>query len=319
MIDFSVVIPTYNGEKRLPEVLEKLQQQTNTENISWEIIVINNNSNDRTSQIVKDYQSNWNYQFPLRSYFEAKQGLTFARQRAIKEANSNLIGFLDDDNLPDKNWVAAAHSFGIKYPQAGAYSGKILGKFEIEPPKDIEKISRCLAIGEHGSQPHKFDPDNLKLPPGAGLVIRKQAWSESIPTQLMLIGRVGKVAVAGEDYEALLHLHKLGWEIWYNPEMQIEHKVPRSRLEKTYLIPLARSCGLPICYLRTINAKNWQKPLILVRTLLGNLRRLIKHWLKYRNQLDSDLVAAFELEFFWGSMMSPFYYLKKIISHQISS
>lgn len=57
MLDFTVAIPTYNGANRLPLVLEKLRSQINTENISWEVIIVDNNSSDNTSKIVQDYQS----------------------------------------------------------------------------------------------------------------------------------------------------------------------------------------------------------------------------------------------------------------------
>jgi hypothetical protein len=60
-----------------------------------------------------------------------------------------------------------------------------------------------------------------------------------------------------------------------------------------------------------INANSWQKPIIFVRTLLGNLRRVVLHILKYRDQVKTDLIAACELEFFLGSLMSPFYFLNR--------
>ena len=42
MLNFSVAIRTYNGEKRLPLLLEKLRSQIKTENISWEIVIVDN-------------------------------------------------------------------------------------------------------------------------------------------------------------------------------------------------------------------------------------------------------------------------------------
>jgi hypothetical protein len=48
---------------------------------------------------------------------------------------------------------------------------------------------------------------------------------------------------------------------------------------------------------------------VIARTLLGNLRR-VGAVIKYRGQLKTDLIAACELEFFWGSLLSPFYLLK---------
>jgi hypothetical protein len=62
-----------------------------------------------------------------------------------------------------------------------------------------------------------------------------------------------------------------------------------------------------------INANSWQKPIIFVRTLLGNLRRVVLHILKYRGQFNDDLIAACELEFFFGSLASPFYFLRSSI------
>lgn len=310
MVDITVAIPTYNGEKRLPNVLEKLRSQINTEQINWEILIVDNNSKDDTAQIVKTYQNEENFPYQIRYCFEAKQGLATARQRAISEANSTFVAFLDDDNLPTPNWVNAAYFFGKTHPKAGAYSGQIHAELEVQPPENFQRIQAFLAIREHGSEPHLFEPENLRLPPGAGLVVRKQAWIENVPLHTILQGRINGAMIAGDDYEALLYIHKAGWEIWYNPDMHIYHQIPYWRLERNYLLPLCRGCGLATCQLRLINTKNWQKPIVIARTLLGNLRRVTLHYIKYREQLQTDLIAACEMEFFLGSLMSPFYILK---------
>jgi glycosyltransferase involved in cell wall biosynthesis len=309
-VDFTVAIPTYNGASRLPKLLDKLRQQKGLGQISWEIIVIDNNSTDDTAQLVANYQTNGFFALPLRYCFETQQGLAFARQRAIQEAKGTFVGFLDDDNLPTPDWIAAAYAFGQAHPHAGAYSGQIHGEFEVEPPQDFEKIQAFLAIREHGDQPQLFEPENLRLPPGAGLVVRKRAWFESVPIHPVLVGRVGKTKVAGDDYEVLLYMHKAGWEIWYHPGLHIYHQIPRWRLERDYLLSIARGCGLATCQLRMINATPGQKPVIFIRTLLGSLRRMIGYIIKYRWQVKRDLITAFELEFFFGSFLSPFYFWK---------
>ncbi|MFY7805244.1 MAG: glycosyltransferase, partial [Limnoraphis robusta] len=66
MLDFTIAIPTYNGAKRLPQVLDKLRSQTDVEQISWEVIVVDNNSTDNTAEIVQQYQQNWLLNVPLR-------------------------------------------------------------------------------------------------------------------------------------------------------------------------------------------------------------------------------------------------------------
>jgi len=312
MLDLTVAIPTYNGASRVPLVLEKLRSQINTENISWEIIVVDNNSSDNTAKIVQDYHSLFSELVPLRYFFEPEQGSAFARLKAVREARGTYIGFLDDDILPTENWVSAAYSFCQTHPQAGAVGGQIHGDFEVETPENFKKIYSFLSIREFGSTAHLFEPNKLRLPTTASLVVNKKAWMDSVPSRPTLIGRVGKSMLGAEDYEVLLYIHKNGWEIWYNPEMESHHKIPASRLERDYLLSLGRSCGLPIYFLRTINAKNWEKPVIFARTILGNLRRIIKLFIRSRGRVKTDLMSAVEFEFFWASLQSPFYSLYKL-------
>lgn len=312
-IAFTVAIPTYNGETRLPKVLERLRSQVGTEDISWEILIVDNNSSDNTAKVVEDYQANWLESVPLRYSFEPEQGAAFARQRAVREARGELIGFLDDDNLPNSDWVMQAYTFAQRYPKGGAFGGQIHGDFEVQPPENFKRIQAFLSIREHGSSTHQFDPNNLRLPTAAALVVRKKAWCESVPSRPVLKGRLGNSMLGGEDYEPLLHMHKAGWEIWYNPTLHTYHQIPRQRLERDYLLSLSRGCGLATCQLRFINAKNWQKPIIFVRTLLGNLRRVALYLIKYRGQLKTNVIAACEFEFALGSLVSPFFVLNKIL------
>ncbi|MBE9038749.1 glycosyltransferase family 2 protein [aff. Roholtiella sp. LEGE 12411] len=309
-LDITIAIPTYNGATRLPKILDKLLTQRRIEHLNGEIVIVDNNSSDDTSEVIERYQKICNSNFPLRYFLETEQGAAFARLRAVREARGELIAFLDDDNLPDPDWVAEAYTFGAEHPQAGVWSGQIHGDFEVKPPEKFERIQAFLAIREHGLEPHLFDAANLRLPPGAAIIVRKKAWSENVPQRPKLSGKLPGILVQGDDYEPLLYIHYAGWEIWYNPTMHTYHQIPRWRLEKEYLLTLARGCGLCICQLRLINTKSWQKPIVFVRTFLGNLRRVLEHVIKYRGYLKSDLIALFEIQFYLGSMMSPFYCLK---------
>ena len=147
MIDFTVAIPTYNGANRLPQVLDRLRAQVDLEEISWEIIVVDNNSNDDTAKVVREYQANWPSTFPLIYYFVPEQGAAFARQGAVEKARGKLIGFLDDDNLPALNWVSAAYDFGKEYPAVGAYGSQIHGDFfEQDSEKNYQKSYRKFLV-----------------------------------------------------------------------------------------------------------------------------------------------------------------------------
>ncbi|MEM9925942.1 MAG: hormogonium polysaccharide biosynthesis glycosyltransferase HpsE [Cyanobacteria bacterium P01_D01_bin.50] len=310
-VHLTVAIPTYNGENRLPKVLDKLKEQINTEEINWEVIVVDNNSTDGTAKVVKEYQENWLNDVPLKYFFEEEQGFPFARQKAISQAKGELIGFLDDDNLPDDNWVKAAYKFAQNNSQVGAFSSKISGFFETEPSEELKQILFYLAIVDRGSQPLMYEPRKKGFPPGAGLVVRREVWQKCVPERLFLVGRAGKsIMPAGEDFEALLYIYKAGWEIWYNPEMQIEHVIPAWRLQKTYLMRLMRSIGLGRFHLRMLSLEWWQRPLAFVFYLVNDSRKLILHLIHYRSEFVNNIVATCENERLIGSLLSPFYLTK---------
>ncbi|MEA5516416.1 hormogonium polysaccharide biosynthesis glycosyltransferase HpsE [Nodularia sp. UHCC 0506] len=277
---------------------------------SWEIIVVDNNSTDNTAQVIKSYQENWQCSYPLKYCFEAQQGAAYARKLAVKEARGGLIGFLDDDNYPTPTWVSAAYAFGEQHPQAGAYGSQIHPDWEVEPPTNFRRIAPFLAITERGKLPLFYEPKKKLLPPSAGLVVRKEVWLKSVPNQPILTGRVTGNMLTGEDLEMLCYIQKAGWEIWYNPEMEIFHKIPKSRLQKDYLIPFFRGIGLSRYVTRMVNVKYYHKPFALLAYTINDLRKIILHLHKYRNNRQKDLVAACELQLLLSSLESPFYLWK---------
>ena len=304
MTSFTVAICTYNGENRLPDVLEKLRSQLFDEPMTWEIIVVDNNSQDNTAKVVQEYQATWDEAYPIRYYLETQQGLAFARRCAIREAKSDLIGFLDDDNLPNPNWVAEAYRFGQSHPKAGAYGGQIHGQFEVKPPPGFERIARYFALIKGDKlycYNHKYKNTHKKMfPPGAGIVIRKQAWIESVPEHPLL-------PQTNEDLEMLSYIWQAGWEIWFNPEMQLDHVIPKSRFDQDYLMRFFRQNGLKRYYVRRLNYQPWQMPLVIPTYMVSDLIKIIKHWIKYHRVLKQDVVAAGEMQLLLTIFISPFY------------
>jgi glycosyltransferase involved in cell wall biosynthesis len=324
VVDLTVAIPTYNGARRLPEVLDRLRmacqdaslvmphspqtpQASYNHRFKWEVMVVDNNSTDDTAKIVQAYQANWPVQCPLTYCFEPQQGAAFARRRAFIEAKGELVGFLDDDNIPEPDWVAAAYAFAREHPKAGAYGSRIRGEFEVTPPENFHRLTPFLAITERGSQPRCYEPQQRVLPPSAGLVVRKLAWLESVPSQLVLSGRTPGSMLTGEDLEMLAHIQAKGWEIWYNPTMQITHKIPHWRLKREYLIPFFRGIGLSRHVTRMLRVKPWQRPIATLAYMANDVRKIVFHVLKYGLSVRSDLIAACEMQLFISSLASPFY------------
>ena len=316
MLDFCVAIRTYNGEKHLAEILDALKSQVNLDGIAWEVLVVDNRSTDNTANIVQAYQAQWSAQNPLRYCFEPIQGSSFARRLAIEEANAPLIGFLDDDNVPTPNWIRAAIVFAQAHPTAAAFGSQIHGVFETPPPANFKRISGFVPIVERKLSvcftTGSYNKINM-LPPGAGLVIRRQVWLDYVPADLALKGPVGQsLEFKGEDIESLMYIKRAGWHIWFNADMHIYHHIPKARLERDYLLRFFRGVGLGRYHTRTVGYSAWQKPFIAAAYMVNDLRKITTHWLKHHRQFSSDTVLASEFELYRSSFISPIHYLRKI-------
>ncbi len=302
--DFTVVIATYNGAQRLGKVLKCLRCQIGTSNIAWEIIVVDNNSTDNTADVVQAYQAHWPNNIPLRYEFEPQQGAGYARQKGTKVASSPLVGYLDDDNLPWLNWVRAAYHFAQQHPNVGVYGSRIRGKFATSPPAHFERIAAFLALTDRGSRPIPYRPEAKILPPGAGLVVRRQAWLDNVPEERTLAEKFGE-REAGEDLEVVLRIQKAGWDVWYNAGMWMHHDIPAHRLTREYLLTLFKGIGLSRYHTRMLSLDLWQRPLMVVPYALNDVRKIVRHILRYRQQIITDTVAASEMMLYTASLVSP--------------
>ena len=308
MTDLSVVICTYNGEHRLPLLLDRLQSQLTPSSLRWEILIVDNNSHDHTAQCVATYQQQWLPPSFLRYTFEPRQGLAYARRRAMGHTTGELVAFLDDDTLPSLDWVAQAYKFGQHRPQAGAYGSAITGHYESDPPEGFERIASCLAVIQRGDIPFQYDPKRGILPAGAGMVIRRQAWLDCVPTEPALSGVRGtSLRAKGEDVETLSHIRQGGWPIWHNPKMQLTHLIPATRLRPGYLLYLFQGIGVSRYPLRCLHYHPWQRPWMISLHSINDLRKLLLHIFKTRQLWSLDIVTACERTLLLYSCLSPLY------------
>lgn len=91
----SVIIPMYNCQKFIAETMESVLSQTYKD---FEIIAVDDGSTDNTRQIVQSYGSK------VRYIYQRNQGVSAARNNAIRESQGEYIALLDHDDLwlPDK-------------------------------------------------------------------------------------------------------------------------------------------------------------------------------------------------------------------------
>jgi glycosyltransferase involved in cell wall biosynthesis len=90
-IDYSIIIPAYNEEDYLPKTLSALQEAMPKLELSGEIIVVDNNSNDRTAAIAEEQGAT--------VVFEAINQISRARNAGAKAAQGRYLIFVDADTV----------------------------------------------------------------------------------------------------------------------------------------------------------------------------------------------------------------------------
>lgn len=313
---FTAAICTYNGAATISRVLDGLVKQKGIDSLDWEIIVIDNNSTDNLRQIINKYRSEWSHPFDLVYLFESKQGKSNAIRTAFDNAKGALIGFLDDDNIPSENWVAEAYDFGKVHSLAGAYGSCIYPLYTAEPPDWIDEIEGAFAI-KRNKETHKYPPASLfslLFAPGAGLVIRAKAWSESVPDKLLLEGPSGGSSLGlHEDMEIQWYIYNSGWEVWHNPKMKIRHIIPQERFEHQYLLRFFRELGRSRYKFRMLVYPTWKIPFVISGYVLVDCYKYINLVIKNKIHTSKSFGMKYRIEMRKYLILSPFLHLKEKI------
>lgn len=95
----SVVIPAFNEEKSLADCLTSLTAQET--NASFEVIVVNNNSTDKTQQIAESFLKH----LDLKIIHEGVKGRGRARSTGFTHAKGNIIFSTDADAILPPDWI----------------------------------------------------------------------------------------------------------------------------------------------------------------------------------------------------------------------
>lgn len=98
MPGISIIVPFYNAEKYIRDCIESLLSQEFATD-DYEIIFIDNNSTDSSSEIVKRYPR-------IKLVSERRQSPYATRNRGIREAAGGIIAFTDPDCIPFPDWLA---------------------------------------------------------------------------------------------------------------------------------------------------------------------------------------------------------------------
>lgn len=231
----SVIICCYNAASRIDKTLEHLQKQRVGDEISWEVIVVDNASTDNTSSIA---QRKWN-EHPvtvLKMVAESKPGLMHARKQGLSQARYNIVSFIDDDNWVEPFWVQKVFEVFSMNEKIGACGGRSEAIFEEQKPEWFDDYQNSFAVGEQGDQSGIID-DKRGFLWGAGLSVRKSLWHEleNRGFKNLTLGREGKNITAGEDTELCYAIRLLGYHLYYNKDLGLKHFMPANRMNIKYL------------------------------------------------------------------------------------
>lgn len=221
----SVVIPAFNEEKYLPACLESLRKQSFRD---FEVIVVDNNSTDRTGEIARDYG--------FKVVTEKRQGMTPARERGFKEARADLIARTDADTVVTPNWLEVIYESFRNHPEVVGMTGMWLSASPKVPDKLIGAWSKFFSVTLGNLM-----SGHIYLA-GPNFAIRKSAW-EKIKVNL-------DDKKVHEDIDLSCHLAEVG-KLIFNKKMKAYFSF--RRLEDKPLLGFRRYFGeYPLRYLKTL-------------------------------------------------------------------
>ncbi|HEY1482576.1 MAG TPA: glycosyltransferase, partial [Candidatus Acidoferrum sp.] len=132
-VHLTVILCTYNRCRSLPAALQSVAAQQLPDALEWEILVVDNNSTDQTSDVVSEFAQR-NPPGRIRYLFEPRQGLSNARNAAIREARGEVIAFMDDDVTVDPYWLQTL-TVSLRAGEYTGAGGRILPPQDFQPPR----------------------------------------------------------------------------------------------------------------------------------------------------------------------------------------
>jgi len=204
--------------------LESLCNQ-NISRDQYEIIVVDNNSKDNTSQIVSDFIHFGNLIYVL----ETSPGLSYARNRGLKEAKGEYIAYIDDDARADKKWLGTALQV-LEHRDIDCLGGPYHPFYSISKPSWFMDRYEIRSLGDMPKFLRKGEYIS-----GSNMIWRKSSLM-SIGGFDVGAGVVGNQLRLGEETGAIdkLWITANNPKLFFSPELIIYHWVPEFKMSVTY-------------------------------------------------------------------------------------
>jgi glucosyl-dolichyl phosphate glucuronosyltransferase len=200
----------------------------------FEVLVINNNSTDSTAEVCMEFQAA-HLEINFKAVIEKKQGLSHARNRAVAEAKSEYILYIDDDVRLPSDFVAAALNYLEKYPKVKCAGGRIYVSFDgMEKEPDWIPSELMPMFGLHDPSDKDMLYPKSNFPRGGNMMIRKEVFQTHGLFETDL-GRTGKELLGSEEKHFFGKVRKGGVSLNYWADLRLWHRIGPERLTPGYL------------------------------------------------------------------------------------
>ena len=216
----SVVIPTALRPIELERCLEAISRQTYK---SFDVIVIDNTTGDAHTEAVA---RQWNARYVR----EPKKGLCRARNRGALVSSADIIAYLDDDSVPEPEWLAGlAEEF--RDPAVMGVGGKTIPlRLETDSEKLFAEVrgtayNRPAPLVVDRSTPYWFEICGFGgIGAGCNMAVRRAAF-EVWPGFHERTDR-GTPVYGGGEQHAFFSLVDRGFRVSYTPHAVVRHPFP---------------------------------------------------------------------------------------------
>lgn len=286
-LEASVVVVTWNGRERLGESLPAIVGQ---QGVVHEVILVDNGSTDGTTAWVRaDY--------PSVRVVELSENTGFAagNNRGFEAARAPLVATINNDAIPDPDWLAGLVRAATAYPNAGMFASRMV---YLHDPSVIDSAGVSLdplgiAWDRNAGTPVPDDVDGEVFGASAGAALYRRELLQATG------GFDERFFAYLEDVDLAWRARWLGWKARYVPAARVRHMHSATWAEdsplKTYhlgrnkvwliaknypLGPLLRWLPLILAYdAASLPITIWrQRSLAAVRGRLAGLWRLPEIW-----------------------------------------
>ena len=166
-ISVDIILPNYNSSKHIEETLNSIVNQSFK---NWKLLIVDDNSNDETKNVIKRYDLNKKIKT---IWLKKNKGAGFCRNLAMRNTKSEYIAFIDSDDIWEKEKLSKQLDFMVKNKYHFTYTnylsfrseGKQDNLREIKPAKNFnfKEFTRNTSIATSTMIIKKTSIGNIKF------------------------------------------------------------------------------------------------------------------------------------------------------------